>query len=151
MDRLKNLLFLTGFQFLFFITLQAWDDTPKCFKYLEKNFFEERILTQALSFHYIPQGDWDAIYRDVKIKMKHMPETIKMKARAMDVNPLENPFQPKEAQKLLLDSLYEAFASVMWYHNIYHSGTIVDIFNFVLKKQQSKLDECFAVPTDANK
>lgn len=131
---------------LFPINGNAWDDSPECFKRFERNFFRERDLDEAFGLHQVtvPQSNWNAIYRALQRQMQQVPEVVKRQAQKMDKNPLDHPFQPEQAQKILFDTLYAVFSQVMHDYGVTDQYSIRDMFNYLMQKQQLEIDACFA-------
>lgn len=135
------------FACLIALSLQAnaWDDSPECFKRFEQDFFKERYLDEAFSLYQVtvPQGSWNIIFRALQAQMQQVPALVKKQANLMAVNPLEHPFQAEQAEKLLFDVLFAAFAQVMHDYNVADDYNIRDMFNYILEKQQAEIDSCF--------
>lgn len=143
----KILLGLMGIQIFYFAELKGWDDQPPCYKSLQRYFFKESYLDEAMSFHdYIFQGDWNQIYRDLDKVMQQMPILIKQEAKKMRPDPLEHPFQPQAAGALLHQMLYLALSQTLHAHNITNEGDIKKIFEYVRTKQLGMIEACFGDP-----
>lgn len=121
------------------------NDTPECFKRLERNFFKEQDLAEAFSLHRltVPQSQWNAIYRTLKRQSEQIPSLLRARAARMNPNPLSYPFQAEQAKALLFDVLYAVFEQVMQDFNVTNHFAIQDMFNYLLQKQQLEIDSCF--------
>jgi hypothetical protein len=136
--------------FLFFLTLlgiqpvSAWDDSPPCFRQLELNFFREKYVREALSFHEnISQGIWTPIVTALRAKSKEIPGIVKEKARRMERDPLDHPFQPEPAAQLLRNTLYEEFTKVLYNFQITNTWIIQDMFRYITHKYADEIQRCF--------
>lgn len=130
------------------LSLFGWDDSPACYKRLERYFFKEIYLYEALSLHNVYQSNWKPIYNELESYMREAPNMIKERARAMDNNPLEHPFQPEAAKKLLFDTLFDIFQKVLldWSvnaENVINQNDIREMFEYIKNKQQDQIDLCF--------
>lgn len=125
--------------------IYSWDDSPPCFKSLQRNFFRETYLNETFSFHQtdVTQSNWNAIYRALQQGMELVPGMVKRRAEALDVNPLDNPFQPQIAKQILLDVLYEVFVKVMYTYGVQDPYAIRDMFNYVVSKHLADMNACF--------
>lgn len=141
----KILLFILASCFL------GFNDSPKCFKQLEIDFFNEKYVYQAFdlyTFHNVYQGDWGRIVRKLKEEQLHIPNLVKLKTRGMRPNPLEHPFQPQKAKEVLLEAYYEVFYSVVKSFvgipgvTAINDESIRGMFNYILEKQEARIDAC---------
>lgn len=123
--------------------LLGYDASPPCYKELQLNFFKYEYLGQALSYHYIPQSDWQATYNDLKQASAAIPSQIKASALRYPRNPLDHPFMTKESAEILRDALYQTFVAVMRRHSFTVESDIQNMFQFIAKSQYSTLQRCF--------
>lgn len=125
----------------------AWDGSPQCYKQLELDFFYEPYLDETFSMHYIDQGDWNAIYRDLKFNVQGIHSVIWANGAKLGVNnPLDYPFQPIPAAQLMLQALYKVFVQTLHGHNITNDNDIYNMFAYVINKQEGRLTSCFGQP-----
>lgn len=133
---------LASFSIIGAPSLQAYDDSPSCFKEISSDFFSYDILVQALSLTLVPQSQWQLIYSALKIAVKQVPETVKNRANQMNPNPLENPFQPNAADELLTEALLEVFTNVMIANNITNPNNIRNMFSYIREQQDFRIQRC---------
>lgn len=139
--------------FLFFLVsvvyvtshLTAFDDTPSCYKLLETNFFEPKLVSQALSLqagYQQYQSTWPLINDELRRRSLNVSSIIKNKANRMNPSPLEYPFQYEAAANLLWTTLYEIFSSVVQKYGINDQGDISTMFNYLRTQQEVRLKNC---------
>ncbi|MCB1111090.1 MAG: hypothetical protein H7A37_07410 [Chlamydiales bacterium] len=133
------------------VSLFAYDDSPSCFRRLETGFFNTRLVTQALNMHGVYQSQWAPILLDLRQNARQVPRIVRSRARKMNPNPIQNPFDPTAAQKLLMDVLYEVFADTMRNNDLVNQGIlnqddINDMFNYIWSNQVNELEACFITP-----
>ena len=127
-------------------SLVAYDASPRCYKNLQINFFQERLVYEAFSLHGVPQGAWPTIFHDLDDQQKHVPERIRDLAAVLRPDPLDPVFIPEVARKILLDVLFKTFSTVMRMHDLSNDADITAMFNFILSKQIGKVDSCVPEP-----
>lgn len=126
------------------ISMYAYDDSPTCYKTIGRDFFDAQAVGQALSMHNYTQSAWDPIITQLHEKTATIDRRLKEAGARMKRNPLERPFQPKEARELLLKVLLEIFTETLKGFNIVNTGDIQEMFDYVLKKRERYLDHCLA-------
>ncbi len=121
----------------------AWRDVPSCYKDLEINFFDPEITTQAFALHNIDQSSWNLLLQSLKNKAANVPSIIDQRAKRMQRNPLDHPFQPKEAEQLLMDVLYENLVEALHERNFITQFDNREMFNYIRRRQADRLKACF--------
>ena len=145
---MKNFLKSLVVLFLIPIHLFAFDSSPPCYRSLQTNFFKYEYLGQALSYHYLPQSDWQATYNDLKEASQNVPAQIKALSLQYPRNPLDYPFQPKESAELLHNVLYQTFIAVMRRHSFTVESDIRDMFKYISQRQYGLLQSCLGDDAD---
>lgn len=128
----------------------AYDETPKCYRELVRNFFEPRLVTESFDLYRVFQSQWNKMLSDLKINAQAAPQRIKDRARAMHPNPFDHPFDPEKAKEIFLAVEFEIFREVMVYNYWYDIQAIYGMFNYIKDRQQAKIDACFVAPKRAN-
>lgn len=136
---------------ILFLVTTSFNDSPRCFKELEVDFFNETYLYQAFdlyTFHNVYQGDWGRMVRKLKMEQTKIPSLIKEKTRHLRPNPLEYPFQPEKAKEILLETYYEVFYGVIKSFvgipgvTAINDEAIRGMFNYLKEKQEGRIDAC---------
>lgn len=141
----KFLSFLIVLYNLMFI-LPIWSvtqDPVPCFKYLQVNFFQENIVSQALSLYNIPQGLWAPISQTLKTKSYQVPERMRKITARMVPNPIEYPMQLGPTAELLKEVLKDVFYETMTKYQVNERPTADFIFDYIFTKQLPKYANCF--------
>lgn len=133
---------------LFFQPVMAYDATPRCYRELERNFFNKTDLYQVLNMYKIPQGSWPLIYSDLNRKASSVHSVIWARARKMRPHPLNNQFHAEEAEKLLREELYKIFYTTIIQYNIPNVSQInqaiaSDMFTNLLSRHKELWNKCF--------
>lgn len=116
---------------LFCMNLAAYDARPSCYRDLERNFFEEKAVTTALSLWQVQQGQWRSIVYELKKQSQEAERLIKEKAARYSVNPLQNPFQPDVAKSLLKETMWQIFRRVMIESGFYDPVAMERMFQHI--------------------
>ncbi len=117
-------------------------DAPRCFRELHSRFFTAEVLYPILSLHEVPQSQWEPILTKLQARSKDVPNKVRELARRLSPNPLENPFQKKEAEELLKKVLLEIFEGTLRESNVFHTSSIQDMFEDIWLKQAPLLNKC---------
>lgn len=133
---------------LVLLSLVSWNDSPKCYKELQVDFFDEQIVMQAFDLYTwlnIYQGQWSHLARRLKEEERRVPALIRAKTNKMIPSPIDYPFQPDKAEEILLETLFEVFEYTMHkYAFIYNDAAIKGMFNYIKEKQAPRLEACLA-------
>jgi hypothetical protein len=121
----------------------AFSAEPFCMKSLEKDFFRDEYVSQALSLHNVPQGAWMEINRILQYNMRGVPQLIRKRAEKMSPNPLGTPFQWHTSAELMQQVLFEVFFSTLIEFDVIDPGKIREMFNYVREQQMARLVACF--------
>lgn len=121
----------------------AYNDSPSCYKELQTHFFRQDLVLQALSMHFIGQSQWTPINNALQEATKAVPQMVKEQAVRMPRNPLENPFQAKEAEELLRKILFEVFEAVLHQYGVTNPGDIREMFEYIEQQQAGRIKSCF--------
>lgn len=118
-------------------------DPVPCVRDLELTFFRTDLVFQALSLYDIPQGLWDPISGDLKIRSRQVLDRMKKKTARMVPNPIEYPLQRIPTAKILLNVLHEVYLETMVYYQVNEQPTADLIFDYIFAKQGKRFEECF--------
>ncbi len=127
-----------------FQDLSAYDASPKCFKEIQTDFFQETTITTALSFHRhrIYQSQWFRISRDLVKTNKRIPDLMEKYAKRLPRNPLEQPFQYEAAEKLLYSVTWDLFIEVMDSYYIKNQYTLQRVFSYIFNQESGRIRAC---------
>lgn len=139
---MRTIIFLS----FFLSSLSAYDQSPPCYKDLEKSFFSFDIVVQALSMNIVMQGEWDPIMRDLRAQQANIPYIIREKTARMYPNPFDPKFLPEQAKQILLDTAYQMFEEVVYYHGYTDRVGIRTMFNYIISKDSARINRCFPKP-----
>lgn len=126
----------------------AGDASPQCYRNMQVTFFNENLVAQALALHRIEQDMWRYIVQDLRAASGNVPAIVQAQARSLNPNPLERPFNPDGAFKILESALYSVYFPVL---NSYrykksmtniNNNTIYDSFRYIWLQQQAYLIKC---------
>ena len=138
----KRGLLLTSLLILSF-PLAATAEIPACYKDLELNFFKVNLLNEALSLHAVSQSNWSLINMELQRNIKRVPEIVRQRAKGMDPNPFEIPFQSHAAAELLRQVLLEVFSETLAIFHITNQSNIEEMFQYIRERQSQRLVACF--------
>lgn len=131
---------------LFLIVTSSFNASPRCYKDLQIDFFNQQYIYEALDLYALDniyQSQWVQIVRKLREEQKNVPQIIRLKANRMRPNPLEYPFQKDKAEELLVQTLYEIFARVMQdYVSLLPDQTIQNMFAYIKQQQAGRLEAC---------
>lgn len=125
-----------------FSGLSAYDDSPKCLREFETDFFPYDILSEALSMSFIGQSQWTLIYDELKRRNSSIIDQVKAAGRQMRPDPFENPFDPEQAEKVLMQVLFKEFNDVLVLFNVANPLTIRSAFEYIRRRQAPRLKNC---------
>lgn len=124
------------------------DASPPCYRQMQLTFFNENLVAQALALHSIDQNLWIFIARDLKSASGKVPAIVQAQARSLNPNPLNRPFNPDGAFKILEAALYSVYFPVVnsyrnksSFTNI-NNNSIYDSFRYIWLQQQAYLIRC---------
>lgn len=138
---MRNLILLL----LFFVqSLVAYDDRPACYKELERDFFQYKIVAEALALWNVnqSQAQWEMIVRLVQAKQKDAEYVINEKARHLNPNPLQNPFRSDDARDLLHETMYQIFERGLVESGFFNVVTIRKMFEYIWT-HDPRIKRCF--------
>ena len=124
---------------------EARQTPEKCYRELESNFFDENIVSAALSLHKVYQSQWTLINRDLRNRSRNIKQTVKQRARKLERNPFNRPFQLEVATQLLIQAEFEIFSDVMFNYDVRSPGKINDMFLYIRENRLQQMPECFGV------
>ena len=122
--------------------LFGFDDTPACFTLVEKTFFSHKIVGEALSTYSVPQILWNNIVRDLNDETANLHKNLRTRARKLNPDPTEYPFNKKEALKLLQENLYDAYMNVMNKNKITNPVMVNGIFDYIQNANSKRISDC---------
>ncbi|MEC7839549.1 MAG: hypothetical protein VX777_05885 [Chlamydiota bacterium] len=135
-----------SFVVLFLVAVKGqvygYDYSPSCLKRIETSFFEQRYVEQALNLHKVGQSSWGLIISDLKQKSLQVPGMMMAKARTMKPNPLDSPFDPKQAEKILHPLLFTIFRETLISYNFTNESGIRDMFEYIYSFQEDRIKRC---------
>jgi len=132
-------------------TMSAYDASPRCYKELQTNFFDSRIVMEALALHYVPQNSWTPIARALATQSQQVPQVIRAQSMRLQPNPLDPVFLPEQALELLRSVLLTVFTQVVSSYNFnqesnINQGDIQAMFDYISNKQAYRIERCFGQP-----
>lgn len=129
--------------FVFFaLPLVAMDARPPCFKQLERDFFQFKTVGEALGLWNVPQGQWNYIIKTLQSRAVEADAIIVKKARQLNPNPLERPFQPDVARDLIRDTMAQIFERVLLESGFYDTVSIGRMFDYIWL-HDLRVHQCF--------
>lgn len=114
-----------------------------CYKDIEKNFFNENLVNQALALHNISQSNWSLINQSLRENSKDISRVVRQRAAKMNPNPFDSPFRPLIAAKLLNQVQFEIFSSTLAAFGVANSEQVKEMFLFIRTSHGQKLIACF--------
>lgn len=118
-------------------------EMPPCYRDLEANFFNPKLVSEALSLHSVFQSSWTLIISELQTNVKRVPELVKARAKQMERNPFEPTFQPQEAAALLRQVLFEVFSQTLADFHITNQNNINEMFQYIRERQSYRFLACF--------
>lgn len=118
-------------------------DRVACVYDLEVNFFQESLVTQALSLYPIPQGLWGKITATLRTKSQTIPDRMKRVTANMVPNPIEYPMQKFETAQILKKVLMDVFYETMIKYQVNERPTADFIFDYIFTQQMPNFIRCF--------
>lgn len=115
----------------------------KCIAQLERNFFNNHVVSEALSYYNIRQELWDLIVKDLAKRTETIPARMKRKTAFMVPNPIEFPIQNEVAAKILRDVFWEAYLETMVAFQLNIEPTVSYIFDYILTENIPVFVQCF--------
>ena len=126
----------------------GFNDTPRCYKELEINFFDDAIVLQTFSLYTnsgVTQSQWPWLLRNLKDAESRVPGLIKARTNAMRPDPSAYPFQKDTMRDILLETLYQVFYQVMSKYTPVQEESIKDMFEQIKYKQKHRLESCLNI------
>lgn len=144
------------FQLILLLTLPlsliAFDDQPSCFVDLQSNFFRPDLVMEALSYHSVHeiyQSQWTIVAQKLRDRSRDVPRLMRERSDFLELNqlrnPLQYPFDPVGADKLLRPILLEILSNVLKESNLYNVSAIQDIFAYIYNRQIDLIRACYRV------
>lgn len=131
--------------------LAAWDESPSCMYTLETQFFDAKTVKESFDLYHVFQSQWDPIYTDLVRNVRRVPDLVKTKSRKMSPSPIDHPFNPEKAKQVLIDAEFEVFRDTMIAHYFEDLNAIHGMFNYILKQQEGKINQCLGVKKKVDK
>lgn len=116
--------------------------TPPCFYELERNFFNRKNVIEALSFARVQQGMWELIAIELEKRSPSIHRELKKRARLLQPDPLEEPFNMEKSKKLLEEVLIEDIKAAFILYDVYRESDVMVTFNFLRDRQKRLWQEC---------
>jgi len=144
----KILCVCCAFLYLMATALEAFDNAPRCYQDLERNFFQPGYVSEALSMHRVPQSIWSPIIQALQQNTKDLPDRIRKAGKSMNPDPFDPEFLAEPALDLLTQSLYQIFVGVVADYNRYqdiviNGDDVLNMFTYIKDKQKAKFEGCF--------
>lgn len=114
-----------------------------CVQNLEMHFFQESMVTQALSLYQVPQGLWSPLTLELQAAGRSILTRMELKTAQMNPNPIEYPMQKLATAQILKATLYEVFMEVIARYQATDQLTANQIFNYILAAQSANFISCF--------
>ena len=115
----------------------------KCMSSLERNFFNNHVVSEALSYYYIRQELWDLIVKDLAKRSETIPARMKKKTAFMVPNPIEFPMQNEVTSKILRDVFREVYLETMTAFQLNIEPVVSYIFDYILTENIPFFVQCF--------
>lgn len=133
--RIIKILFL-----IFVLPIGAYDDRPKCYKELERNFFDYTVSAAAFDLWNVPQGLWRSIMSRLNEHQSEVEEIVKKKSEKYKPNPIQNPFQSDVAKLILKETLYQIFIQALIDSGFSDSEAIDRMFEYIWDNNPKQLN-----------
>lgn len=114
-----------------------------CVENLQIHFFVDSLVNQSLSFYDVRQELWVPINEELREKSKEIPAMMIKKTARLVPNPLEYPMQKFETAKLLKETLFDVFSSVLHKYNVDEAWRIEAAFNTLFLQRRAAFVDCF--------
>lgn len=137
-----------AFLALIFCSHAVQAEGPACLAVLENSFFNPTFVSQALSLHDVSQSAWSEINRALHQNARNIPQRVKAKARAMHPNPLESPFDSKQALKVFREVLFEVLSETVAPFGITNPTEVYEMITYIQLQQQKRFSACFGDEKD---
>ena len=135
---LYNSIFWTNFVY-------SGDASPRCLTQLEVNFFIEQPVRETLNYNRIGQSSWGLIMTSLRQKSALVPSLMKKAAKGVNPNPLNYPFNPIEAKKILIPILYQIFKEALYEIQYFNETGIRNMFDFIYAHREQELLKCLGL------
>lgn len=133
------------------LRLAAWDASPPCLYPLETQFFDAKSVKESFDLYHVFQSQWDPIYSDLIRNVRRVPDLVKEKSRKLKPSPIDHPFDADKVKQILLDSEFEVFRDTMISHYFEDLNAIQGMFNYILRQQEGKINQCLGVKRKVDK
>jgi len=150
---MKRLIYLLLLSFGLNVSSYGDDDPSRCMAEIEQTFFQNDLVTTALSYFNIPQGLWVPINSSLQQRVPQIAQRMKKKTRMMVPDPLEYPMNTDWARKALKDTLFDVFREALMDNQaiggtaysppLAETGVMQNMFNYIYEKQKYKFIQCF--------
>ncbi|MBA3816896.1 MAG: hypothetical protein H0X29_10345 [Parachlamydiaceae bacterium] len=114
-----------------------------CYLNIERNFFNESVVNQALASRNISQSNWTLINQSLRAKTREIPAMVRERAKKLNPNPFDTPFRPIVAGEILKQVQFEVFVATLALFKITNLNDIQDMFIIIRKSHRANLKECF--------
>lgn len=131
--------------------LSAWDASPPCLYSLETQFFDAKTVKESFDLYHVFQSQWDPIYTDLVRNVRRVPDLVKSKSRNLKPSPIDHPFDTEKVKQILIDAEFEVFRDTMVSHYFEDLNAIHGMFNYILKQQEGKINQCLGVKKKVDK
>lgn len=114
-----------------------------CYLNIERNFFDENVVNQALASRNISQSNWTLINQSLKSNSKDIPGIVRERAKKLNPNPFDTPFRPIIAAEILSQVQFEVFAATLAIFKINSPSDVQEMFLYIRKSHSANLKACF--------
>lgn len=118
-------------------------EASMCYRDIEKDFFQEVFVNQALSIHNVSQSTWKPINIKLRENTRRVPELVKQRVATLRRDPFKSPFQPDVAGDVLRYALFEVFSSTLAEFNVTNGSDVSEMFRYLRERQQARFVACF--------
>ncbi len=125
------------------LTASASDQSPAlCDEAILMSYFPAPFVEKTLDKHNVPQGQREAILKELAEKDKEVIALVEEKAAKMPKNPLRDPSLRQEAIKIFRDTLYELFSKTMQAHGTTNREEILVMLDEVQRQKAEYFAKC---------
>jgi hypothetical protein len=116
---------------------------PSCYQAIERNFFQQKYVMEALAMHDVPQSAWIPLSSEIQTRARQVSGLVRDKASHMTPNPFNAPFQAEAVGRILQSALTQTLATSLATYNIYDPQIAREMFEYIRGRQAREWDECF--------
>lgn len=126
--------------------LLAFDDTPRCFRFLETQLFDPPTVNHALDLYHVNQARWPQINAILQNKLNGLDAIMRARAKGMRPSPFERPFNREAVRELLMSTLYGMLQTTLNEYYVTDENDIRGIFEYIILHHQAEINACLGPP-----